>query len=248
MVTYKKVFEAPVGSVNYNTNDERSDKDKKLYEYPTFDELFDGKMVPSIAYKDEEGDVERHDIRKLPNMLYKANVNFLELLFAHEFTAYDPLYHQLRERREEIGRMNLPYLYEACIGMFDRKYKELKRDISYLHETDFSEAELADIKLKIQKNSASAYRILNFLMRYQSNDFKSFENAMRYRDEEPARKYILSLRKDWREPDQVLSVLLAKKTTVVHECREVYRSHAVDEELNKWMRETVRDAVKQQLL
>lgn len=248
MVTYKKVFEAPVGSTNYNTKDERSDKDKKLYVYPTFDELVEAKLVPSIAYKDEEGDVERHDIRKLPNMLYKANVNFLELLFAEEFVAYDPLFHELRNKREEIGRMNLPYLYEACIGMFDRKYRELKRDIGFLHDTDFKEEDLVDIKLKIQKNSASAYRILDFIARYQLNDFKSFEDAMRYRDEEPARKYILSLRKDWRKPDEVLSVLVAKKTTVVHECREVYRSHPANEDLNKWIKDTVRDAIKEQLL
>ena len=124
----KVSFKALVGSHNYNLQIESSDKDYKAFFLPSFEDLYSGEKYPKSITSDTE-DIEYHDIRKLPNMLWKSNVNFLEVLFSMEVYKYDELYDKLRSKREEIVRMNLPYLYDACMGMFKQKYKEFKRDI-----------------------------------------------------------------------------------------------------------------------
>lgn len=127
----KFVFKALVGSHNYNLNVDEientktgerfptSDRDYKVFVLPTFEDLYKGNM---------------YDIRKLPNILYKANINFIEVLFSNEIIINDELGREQKlmlskifENKDEIARMNLPRLYNSCSGMFLNKMKLLKK-------------------------------------------------------------------------------------------------------------------------
>ena len=122
-------------------------------------------------------DIEYHDVRKLSDMLWKSNVNFLEVLFSVEVEKYDELYDKLRSKREEIARMNLPYLYDACMGMFNQKYKEFKRDVAY--EDESCVVPMKRQPEKVYKHAMPALRILDFLERYKNFNY-NFQLAIRY--------------------------------------------------------------------
>lgn len=72
-----------VGSHNYNLNTETSDKDYKFFVFPTFEDLYKNtKYVKSIV--SDSVDYTVHDIRELPKLLWKGNINFLEVLVSQE--------------------------------------------------------------------------------------------------------------------------------------------------------------------
>lgn len=79
----KVSFKALVGSYNYNLQTESSDKDYKVFFLPSFEGLYSGEKYSKSITSDTE-DIEYHGIRKLPDMLWKSNVNFLEVLFSVE--------------------------------------------------------------------------------------------------------------------------------------------------------------------
>ena len=160
----KVSFKALVGSHNYNLQTETSDKDYKAFFIPSFIDLYYGEKYSKSITSDTE-DIEYHDIRKLPDMLWKSNVNFLEVLFSVEVEKYDELYDKLRSKREEIARMNLPYLYDACMGMFNQKYKEFKRDVAY--EDESCVVPMKQQPEKVYKHAMSALRILDFFRTIQ---------------------------------------------------------------------------------
>ena len=171
------LIKALVGSHNYNLNIETSDKDYKVFVLPTFNDLYKGEKVSKCSVSNDE-DVAIHDIRMLVNMLYKSNVNFTEVLFSKELIINPELplsthniVTEIIKNREEYAKMNLPYLWDACIGM----YLQNKSKMGY--------ADLND-KAFDSKKAMTAYRILDFLERYalfmQNNIEEPFKNAMRY--------------------------------------------------------------------
>lgn len=128
MIERTEVFRSLVGSHNYNLNTEGSDKDYKVFILPTFDDLyFNRSYSKSIIGADMDLDI--HDLRKATDLWFKANINFLEVLYSSDIelkhnnlsiaSHHDML--ELISRRDEIARMNLPFLYSACIGMHKQK-------------------------------------------------------------------------------------------------------------------------------
>lgn len=106
----KVVFKALVGSHNYNLNTLESDKDYKVFVLPTFDDLyFNNSFSKSCIGETEDFDV--HDIRKCSSLWYKANVNFLEVLFSEKFKVKSDLddkskllIYQLYDMRNDIAK------------------------------------------------------------------------------------------------------------------------------------------------
>jgi predicted nucleotidyltransferase len=233
------VFTAPVGSTVYNTNDRNSDVDKKSYFFPTYDDLYHNQDF-SKGYKGDN-DIEHHDIRKLPTMLYKSNINFVETLFSPNAESNHWLYDQLIEVREEIASMNLPYLFEACMGMIKRKRGELMRDIG---KQTGSDEELAR---KIRKHAATMYRVADFLQRYQATNFKDFMGSVRYESEEEARQIILLLRNTIRPVEELLTIINIHEEKALR-LKEAYRSMPVNESMNRYVNHLTMQAVKKQLL
>ena len=96
----KEAFKALVGSHNYNLNTQTSDKDYKVFVLPTFDDLFSGRQFSKATTG--EIDIEYHDIRKLSNLLWKSNINFLEVLFSEELEINTSLTKDSKDKIEEI--------------------------------------------------------------------------------------------------------------------------------------------------
>ena len=118
------VLKALVGSHNYNLNTPESDKDFKYFVTPTFEDLYTGKMF-STAKQTDTLDYDVHDIRQLSNLLWKANINFIEVLFSTNYEYLNPDLEFLVIKREKFASMNLPAFYNATMGMHRQKMGEL---------------------------------------------------------------------------------------------------------------------------
>ncbi len=188
------LIKALVGSHNYNLNTETSDKDYKAFVLPTFNDLYKGEKLSKCNTSDEE-DISIHDIRMLTNMLYKSNVNFIEVLFSNELTINPNLsvstfkiIKEIIENREEYAKMNLPYLWDACIGMYYQNVKKMK----------YIDLKVSNYMLLDSKKVMTAYRILDFLNRYatflQNSIEEPFKKAIYYNDSD--REYLLHIKNE----------------------------------------------------
>ena len=118
-------IKALFGSHNYNLNTPSSDRDYKVFLVPNLNDLYDGVEINENHVSEEE-DYSVHDIRKLAVLFWKSNINFLEIMFSQEHTI-DPELREIYDRKEDLARMNLPYLWESCVGMCFQKMKNLNK-------------------------------------------------------------------------------------------------------------------------
>lgn len=119
----KIVLSSMVGSWAANLNTPASDKDWKYFVAPTFDDLYAGKMF-ATANVSETLDYDVHDIRQLGNLLWKANLNFISVLFGFEVSCVPEL-QWIFDNADSFASMNLPYLHNATMGMHFEKMKTL---------------------------------------------------------------------------------------------------------------------------
>lgn len=235
----KLCFKALVGSHNYNLNNEFSDKDYKIFFYPNFDDLYGGGQY-SKAFVSNVEDVEYHDIRKLPNLLFKSNVNFMEVLFSEEYEVYGrELFSKIIALRDDLAKMNIPYLYDACFGMYMQKMKEFNRD----KVKDFADV----LTSKTYKHAMSSYRILDFLDRYQKSTFSSFKQAMQYDAKDPVRSLLLDIRLGKYNFEQ-LEEMISKKEQVIRSFQDIYKSVKVNETLKEKFEQLIKESVKAALV
>lgn len=233
----KLCFKALVGSHNYNLNNEFSDKDYKIFFYPDFDDLYKGGQY-SKAFVSEDEDVEYHDIRKLPNLLFKSNVNFMEVLFSEEYEVYDQeSFSKIIALRDDLAKMNIPYLYDACFGMYLQKMKEFNRD--KVKGNTFAS--------KTHKHAMSSYRILDFLDRYQKFSFTSFKQAMQYDAKDPVRGLLLNIRLGEYSYDQ-LEEMIGEKEKEIRQIEDIYKSVEVNVLLKEKFEESIKESVKAALM
>lgn len=122
------------GSQNYELdiydNDYMSDIDTKAIVLPTFEDFVDGKPPVSttiILPNNEHCDVK--DIRIMFDILKKANVNFLEILFT-DFCYINPKYYSqflvVQNNAERLAFANMKALLNGIAGMSMQKYVALK--------------------------------------------------------------------------------------------------------------------------
>lgn len=219
-------FKVLVGSHNYNLQVPESDEDYKVFYYPAFDDLYDGNKA-STTMVSREKDVEFHDIRKLTMMLWKANVNFLEVLFSQKIVLKDVLLDELMLKREEIARMNLPYLYDACVGMFFQKRKEFIRD---------QQLE------KVYKHEMTMWRILDFLQRYEQTNFTSFQQSMWYENHDFHRQLLFDIRNKQYTIEEVEN-MITKKFHEIQSLSSMYKRYQTNEKLRTWINSTIKEYV-----
>lgn len=240
----KFVFKALVGSHNYNLNVEEiedidtgekfpaSDKDYKVFVLPTFEDLYKGNMYAKQTIGDKE-DLDMHDIRKLPNLLYKANINFVEVLFSNEIIINDELGREQKlmlskifENKDELARMNLPYLYNACDGMFLNKMKLLKKG------TDGTQ----------HKQALHAYRVLDFIVRFADTDFKDFKKAMTYNEQE--REFMLDIKHGFFTLESFENFIKFYYEAKFKQLKEKYHSFKPNQELKDKLDNIIMELVK----
>ena len=122
-----------VGSHNYNLETPSSDKDWKVFNYPTFEHLFKGEYNNAPNTLSEDEDVEYKDIRQLVPLLLKCNPSYLEVLYSKETEHSDEMENSkflkfIQDNRDAIAFHNLPKFFDACVGMYHQKRKLLEKD------------------------------------------------------------------------------------------------------------------------
>jgi len=170
------VLKALVGSHNYNLATEESDRDYKVFVIPTFEDLYHNERFSKQIVKSVDGnDYDIHDIRKLKDLFFKANVNFLEVLASSEIIIPkgNPEIEEIYSLRKEIFKMNLPHLYDACKGMYFNKMKLLPKGTEGTQH-------LVDAYGYDTKQALHAYRTMRVIVDFEATDFEDFEGAIKY--------------------------------------------------------------------
>lgn len=237
------VFKALVGSHNYNLNTPESDKDYKLFVLPTFDDLYLRKDYTSSTNSTEE-DIVVYDIRKLSSLFYKANVNYIEVLYSKELEILLPKDHPSYEdvksiisQREQICKMNMPYLFYACKGMFFNKKKMMMN-----HGKDHVES-----LGYAPKHAMGAYRIMDFLVRYKHfieiQEDHPFQVAIYY-SYEKEKEELLNIKRGIYSLDQVQAILDAKYNRTLAACEEFYITQKPNDQLLEWLTNKLKKIVR----
>ncbi|KYC77123.1 hypothetical protein B4092_4860 [Bacillus licheniformis] len=232
------VLKALVGSHNYNLATEESDKDYKVFVAPTFEDLYMGKEYSKSVITDSE-DNDFHDIRKLSKLLFKSNINFLEVLASTEIeVANNPEIEEIYSMREDIFRMNLPYLYNACGGMHKNK-------MSLLHKGTEGTQHLVDKFGYDTKQAQHAYRCLKVIVDYAENKFEDFEAVIKYSGED--KEFMMDIRNGVFEREVFENFIKHYHDSMFSHLKEVYHSHEPNLELKSKIDKLIMQLVKRKL-
>jgi len=226
-----------VGSHNYNLNTEGSDKDYKYFVWPTIDDLLDGKKYHHESISAKE-DFTIHDIRNLPSLFWKGNLNFLEILFSIEMVGNAKLISYLDAHKKDLTMGNIKRVFDACMGMSFEKEKLMLKDSPGRHESIE--------KFGFDTKSAHhAIRVLNFLMRFYMShgDFKS---AIWYDNLDPAKGYLLSVKRGERPLDAVKRTISTSRA-MLEPFREWYSTQPVRKEVFDSCDEFIKDMIKKRI-
>lgn len=237
----KIIFQSLVGSHNYNLNREGSDKDYKVYLAPTFNDLYHGVKFAEQTVG-SEFDMDYHDIRQLPELMFKANINFVEAIHSDEILVHEEskfLVAEIIQMKDKISRMNIPYLFEACRGMHTRKMAMLEKGTE-------GTKHLVDKYGYDTKQALHADRVLDFLQRFYDNDFTDFKKAITYEDGSDAKLHLLGI-KDGEYSLRDFRLYAQDKLAEIMELKDEYKKHPVDEETNNELKELVKAIVKTNL-
>lgn len=251
-VNRQVVMQCLVGSHNYNLNTPESDMDYKIFVCPTFEDLYTGNSyAESIIGQNMDFDI--HDVRKMDNLLYKANVNFLEVLFSQSVMIHPQLQPETRKQvgelfsmKHDIAKMNLPYLYHACIGMYHNKMKSLEKGTS---GTQY----LVDKFGFDTKQALHAYRILDFLERFAQNEFSDFGQAIYYSSRACDRTYgcgrdILLYIKSGGMTKQHCIEIANQKLEFTQSNANIYLEQKVDEQTHEKLKQIIKTIVHTEMM
>lgn len=242
----KELFRSLVGSHNYNMNTPESDKDYKIFVLPTFNDLYSGKEF-STSHVGETEDYDVHDIRKTSHLWWKANINFVEVLFTSDGHVNKKLKPKtlnildvIFRHKNEIARMNLPYLYDACIGMHLTKKSQIDKGTTGTQH-------LVDKFGYDTKQAMHSLRVLDFLARFALTDFEDFKMAIQYKDGEFKKSYLLALKNGEFEKETYLEVSEDTLRRVEKNYKESYKSQSPNEETKEHLLRLVKDMVREEL-
>lgn len=243
----KPLLKALVGSYNYNLNLEDSDKDYKLFILPKFDDLY-GNVQFSKMYVGEEEDYDVHDIRKLNSLLWKSNINFIETLFSDNIEILSDDYNHVKgimyfnlesiiHMRKEIARMNLPYLWNACIGMHIEKKKAMIKGTTGTQH-------LVDKFGYDTKQAMHSMRVLFVLQRFANNDFKDFKKAIYFEEDDIQRDYLLKIKNGIYPYKMMVEILNNELKYTELGYKNIYSNQLPDEETYLKLSQLVKEIVK----
>ena len=225
------------GSRNHCLNTEGSDYDYRAFVIPTMDDMYERKEY----FKEIKGtgyEMSVHDLRRLPDLLWKSNPSFLEIIFAPERYMHPCMEDLLYGNRERIAGMNIPYLYNSTTGMFRDKMKHLEKGtVSTQH--------LVEKHGYDTKQAMHAHRMLCLLRWFI--DEGCFEKALRYDDTETGktrRKFFL----DIKNGKYGLSEMRGKLERLLADTEERYRDRCLGADADKEMNERVRAVIKEFIL
>lgn len=208
-------LKALVGSHNYNLQVPSSDMDYKLFVLPLFEDMFANRDIAKSFTADNGDDVEYKDARQLSYLWWKSNVNFTEVLFSNDLVFSQEVekhVKKLLDKKEEIARMNLPYLHKSSLGMIRTKLRLAQRNYEnglIRYDENGKQSIVKGISAPWGKEMMGAYRIGDFFMRYYNNGFTDFKAAMTYSDEE--RVKLLAFKNEEMSYEDALAMVKEKE-------------------------------------
>lgn len=220
----KLCLQALTGSHNYNLNDENSDKDYKYFVIPTIEDIYYNKNY-SVVKTSKDEDFTVHDIRKLPMLLTKSNLNFIEILYSIDHVE-EPELKQIFDMRNEIATADLPRLYSACVGMHYEKMKAI-------HKGTETTQILVEKFGYDTKGALHAYRCLDFLQRMVDNDF-DFGRAIRYDDKndfDDGHRMLMMAIKQGRITENTFDVIIRDKIKEIESIKPMFTEKEPNKEM-----------------
>ena len=232
----KELFRVLTGSHNYNLNILNSDKDYKIFVCPTFNDLYFNKEYS----KNIIGETEDHlffTIKKLTNLLFNSNIAFIEVLFCEELIIPDDisdkskeLLNKLFEMKNQISRMNLSYLYDSCVGIYNQNIASVKKDkVNYNY-----------------KKALQSVRALDFIERFYNTEFSDFKQAIYYNNDDPTRQLLLDIKNGKFSYEEIIE-LAENKLEQTKKYKQIYKSHKIDNDTKDKLIEIVQSLVKDNL-
>lgn len=228
------------GSWNYNLNTEGSDMDVRLYTQPTFDDLYEGeRYVEKICEKDKD-DYDFHDIRRLPNLLFKANITWLENLYSDYQMICNDGINKIIDMRDEIVVMNIPKMYSTTIGHVEKKIKLVRKG----HGTKSTQGMVDKIGYDT-KELVHAIRMVDFVKRFHANGFNNFGECLKYTGQE--RENMLEYRNGRYSKDEALE-LMKKAHCELVEIKDAFISLEPNLETLSRLENIVREIVREGMI
>lgn len=235
------LVQALTGSHNYNLQTEGSDKDYKIFTAPTFDDMFKNYHYKQTIIT-ETVDKDVKDIRTLPDLLWKANIAYLELLFSKELV-YDKSNDSLRklfDLKDEIVKMNLPYLFKSTGG-------QLKQRMAKLDKASEGTQHLVDAFGYNTKEAMHMFRNIDLIGRFAENDFKNFGEALRYEDESPSKHYTMFIKDGGFDRNIFVDFITDLEKYCFTPLKEKYCSQKPNLELKEHIENLVKDVVQDEI-
>lgn len=112
-----------IGSQNFGLDMPDSDKDYFKFVYPELKDLCN--PIPKNKESKEESDslTKIIDIRSVPSLFFKSNLDILQLLYSKEVNDGGNLERYFREYEQELSTINLPRLYKSVMGTAMNRFK-----------------------------------------------------------------------------------------------------------------------------
>lgn len=237
------ILQALVGSHNYNLDTPDSDKDYKYFVFPTFDDLYENKLYSKNVVTEKE-DYSVHDIRKIPSLLWKANLNFIEILFSKEYRVPMPDYYSmdivkfLIGNKDRLSTMNLPTLFSAACGTSMQKQFQMLKDSPARHEN--IEKYGYDTK-----SACHAVRLIDFLLRMERNNMNVFLSMM-YEPDDPNRKLLLDIKNGKYTLEEVQEIIKEKETKAL-KSEGIFKSQKTDKKILEELKDIIKENVKKHI-
>ena len=178
-----------VGSYNYGLNDDDSDIDLKIFEYPTFDQLYQGQYIKPKSHMGVgiDEDYEIKDIRELIKQLEKSNPSWIETLFSVNTQVTGGESRTLKVLqcfKDKIAIHNPKALFNTCFGMYIQKRKSLLKGTSgtiHLIERDGYDSKAGLHAFRCLDLLRRIYRFYNEYGTHKLPLISVYERALRYR-------------------------------------------------------------------
>lgn len=234
----KVLLQALTGSHNYNLAEEGSDKDYKVFTAPTFEDLYNGHFYKKNIVSDTV-DKDIKDIRQLPDLLWKSNISYLELLYSKDIDCVgSESLIDLLSLKDEIVKMNLPKLFTSTGGTFNQRMKKLD------HGTDGTQ-HLVDLYGYNTKEAMHAYRSLKLIIDYGLSGFNDFGKTLRCEDW--LRGHMLAIKHGMMEREEFVEFINLYHNNFFVPLKDLYCSQMPNFELKKHIDSLIMNVVEEEI-
>lgn len=152
------------GSQNFGLDTIDSDKDYVQVLYPRLGDLC--KPIPHTKEsKNDDGSITKNiDIRAIPSLFYKSNLDTVQLLYSKEVIKGGFLEEYFSKYENELSTMNLPRFYQSVMGSAINRYKrKTSKDLSHIifgFKTliQFEEQNFTDLRKCFEHSERDLYR------------------------------------------------------------------------------------------